>query len=99
MKWHLTARIAMNMPNNMPIYDMVFATDHEAGERIMTHLYKKAAEREPRMIQEAKASAVRARDEKAGRLALFDLDPASISIDSLEWEASPTWDPATRPWW
>jgi three-Cys-motif partner protein len=50
----MTARIPMNMPNNMPIYDMVFATDHPVGDKIMTDLYRRAAKRESRMIQDAR---------------------------------------------
>lgn len=51
-----TIRIPMKMKNNTEIYDMVFATDHPAGLRIMSHLHKKAAEREPRMREEAIAA-------------------------------------------
>ena len=40
LRYSMTARIPMNMPNNMPIYDMVFATDHPVGNKIMTHLYQ-----------------------------------------------------------
>jgi three-Cys-motif partner protein len=95
----VTARIPMNMPNNMPIYDMVFATDHPVGEKIMTHLYQSAAEREPGMIQEAKARARRQRENKAGMVPLFDMDPADIAIDGIAWEPSPSWDPSAQPWW
>lgn len=89
----------MRMPSGMPIYDMVFATDHPVGDKIMTDLYHRAAEREPGMIQEARAAAIRKRDEKAGRQAMFDLDPALIPVESLTWEPSPCWDPASRHWW
>jgi three-Cys-motif partner protein len=99
LNYSLSARIPMNMPNSMPIYDMVFATDHPVGDKIMSHLYRRAAEREPRMIQEARASARRQRDEKAGLQPLFDLDPAEISVESLAWEPSRSWNPSTRPWW
>ena len=30
----MTARIPMRMPSGLPIYDMVFATDHEVGNKI-----------------------------------------------------------------
>jgi hypothetical protein len=99
LSYSLTARVPMRMPSGMPIYDMVFATDHPVGDKIMTHLYRRAAEREPGMIQEARARAIRQRDEKAGRQALFDLDPSLMSIESLTWEPSPSWAPSSRPWW
>jgi three-Cys-motif partner protein len=95
----LTARIPMRMPGGLPIYDMVFATDHPVGNKIMTDLYRRAAGREPRMRQEAKAHQRRQRDEKTGQSALFDLDPTDIPIENLAWEPSPSWDPSTRPWW
>jgi three-Cys-motif partner protein len=37
--YQLTARVPMRMPSGMPIYDMLFATDHPLGDKIMTHLY------------------------------------------------------------
>ncbi len=95
----MTARIPMNMPNNMPIYDMVFATDHPVGDKIMTDLYRRAAEREPGMIQEARARAQNKRDSEAGMLPLFELEPSHITVDSIAWEPSPSWDPHGQPWW
>lgn len=97
--YELTARIPMRMPNGMPIYDMLFATDHPLGDKIMTHLYQKAAEREPRMRQDAKAHSKQKRDEQIGRVALFDLDPGDIPVESLSWERTESWDPAGRSWW
>jgi three-Cys-motif partner protein len=94
----MTARIPMNMPNNMPIYDMVFATDHPVGNKIMTDLYQRAAEREPEMIQEAKARARRQREDKAGKIPLFDMEP-DIPIERITWEPSRSWDPSAQPWW
>jgi three-Cys-motif partner protein len=49
LQYASTVRIPMRLPSGVPLYDMVFATDHEVGQRIMTHLYAKAAEREPEM--------------------------------------------------
>jgi hypothetical protein len=99
LAYKMTARIPMRMPSGMPIYDMVFATDHPVGNKIMTDLYRRAAEREPQMRQEAKANSRRQRDEKVGQSALFDLDPASIPIESLAWEPTSSWDPSALPWW
>jgi three-Cys-motif partner protein len=97
--YQMTARIPMLMPSGMPIYDMVFATDHPVGDRIMTHLYRKAAERSDGMRQEAKARSKEKRDEKAGQSALLDLDPSFILIEALTWEPTDSWDPASRAWW
>jgi three-Cys-motif partner protein len=97
--YELTARIPMRMPNGMPIYDMLFATDHPLGDKIMTHLYQKAAEREPRMRQDAKAHSKKKKDEEKGWVGLFDLDPTTIPVESLSWERTQSWDPASRSWW
>jgi three-Cys-motif partner protein len=97
--YQLTARIPMRMPSGVPIYDMLFATDHPLGNKIMTHLYRRAAEREPRMRQDAKVHSWRQRDEKTGKMGLFEIDPSTIPIESLAWERTSSWDPAGRPWW
>lgn len=97
--YQLTARIPMRMPNGMAIYDMLFATDHPLGDKIMTHLYQKAAEREPKMRQDAKAYSKKQRDDLLGRVALFEIDPSSIPVESLSWERTSSWNPASRSWW
>jgi hypothetical protein len=89
----------MRMPSGMAIYDMLFATDHPVGDKIMTELYQSAARREPRMRQEAKAQTWRLRDEKVGKMALFEMDPSTIPVESLTWERTSSWDPASRAWW
>lgn len=83
-----TIRIPMTMKNNSDLYDMVFATDHAAGLKIMSHLYQKAAEREPRMRQEAIDAASR-------QTALF----SDYSGPIPEWTSEPCWDPSDSSWW
>jgi three-Cys-motif partner protein len=99
LRYSMTARIPMNMTNNMPLYDMVFATDHPVGNKIMTHLYQNAARREPGMIQEAKARAKRQREDRAGMVPMFEMEPPEATVESIAWEPSPSWDPSTAPWW
>ncbi|ABL79353.1 MULTISPECIES: three-Cys-motif partner protein TcmP [unclassified Nocardioides] len=91
-----TARIPMRMLNGVTIYDMVFATDHDVGLKIMSHLYAKAAEREPRMRQEAIE-----RSKQAPRYAddfLFDMQPAP-NPSVPKWRSEPCTDPTERDWW
>ncbi|NYI47859.1 three-Cys-motif partner protein [Nocardioides aromaticivorans] len=83
-----TIRIPMKMANGTDLYDMVFATDHEAGLKIMSYLYQKAAEREPKMKEEALQA-------QSGQGALFDVAPAKVP----EWKSEPCWDPTLQPWW
>jgi three-Cys-motif partner protein len=53
------------------IYHMIFATDHPAGDRIMTDLYNAAADEFPRMRQEARLRRARMMQEERGVLSLF----------------------------
>lgn len=61
-----------------PIYDMVFATDHQAGTRIMGHLYSRAADEIPQMRQAIL-------DERAGALRLFE--PETEPLGTYTYEA------------
>ncbi len=53
------------------IYHMIFATDHEAGDRIMTNLYNSAADDFPRMREQARRRRARQAEEEAGVMSLF----------------------------
>ena len=63
MRWRIEKELgyrathAFEMKNTQggPLYSMVLATDHDAGERIMRHIYGGAAEAQPRMQAEAAA--------------------------------------------
>ena len=65
-----------------PIYHMVFATDNDAGDRIMANLYATAAARNQDMAQEA-------REHKTGAASLF----ADSAIKPPTYRASPPVDP------
>lgn len=64
------------------LYHMIFATDHPAGERIMSDLYTKAARDEPAMRREA-------RDRQKGQSALFLDDLATTAT----YHYVPPWTP------
>jgi hypothetical protein len=53
------------------IYHMVFATDHPAGDRIMTDLYNKAANEFPAMRRAARTRRARLTEEAIGVRSLF----------------------------
>lgn len=96
LRYAVTARIPMRMPNNVAIYDMVFSTDHPAGEKIMSWLYKAAAEREPRMREERLLRKLN--DTSAG--ALFDVTSDMFAaLEEEPWSNTPTWDPRETSWW
>lgn len=99
--YNYTARIPMLMRPNLPIYEMVFATDHPVGLKIMSHLYKKAAEREEGMMREAIAQ--RYNETKLGKsetLAMFDVPTEAIAPLALpNWQPDAVFDPRSRSWW
>ncbi|HUK70880.1 MAG TPA: three-Cys-motif partner protein TcmP [Streptosporangiaceae bacterium] len=55
------------------IFDMIFATDHWAGEKIMTDLYSTALRRQPALRQKAQLQRRQDREEAQGVHGLFDL--------------------------
>lgn len=67
-----------------PMYHMIFATDNEAGTRIMTSIYRSAASTVPEMQREA-------RDRRRGQQSFeFDVEVAGAQA-SYEYE--PPWQP------
>lgn len=96
-----THHISMKSEKNVPMYDMVFATDHKAGDKIMRHCYEMAAKREPGMKSEALRIIRDRRETEAGLTALFKIDQETESLDVPEdlWKERDHWDPAIRPWW
>jgi hypothetical protein len=65
---------------------MVFATDNDAGDNIMSDLYARTARQMPQMQQEA-------RDRKRGQ-ATFDLGVEYESPDAT-YHYEPPWEPGT----
>ena len=64
--YHVTHSFEMKNTRGAPVYNMVFATDHPAGERIMNHIYGKAAQVRPQMQAEAAAKLQEAKEEESG---------------------------------
>lgn len=61
----------MTNVNGVPLYDMIFATDNMTGDKIMRAVYKKAAERFPKMRQEARARRRDRKEQESGFNTLF----------------------------
>lgn len=101
--YRYTHRIPMKMENGTEIYDMVFASDHDVGDRVMKSLYNKAASREPQMMTEARLARKRRGEEETGQFDLFGDeswsagDPSRLGEEL--WTPEPTWDPADNDWW
>jgi three-Cys-motif partner protein len=82
MRWRLeqdlgyetTLAFKVTNTSGTGIFDMIFATDHPAGARIMTHLYTTAMQRQPTLRRKAQLQRRQEREEKEGIHGLFDLD-------------------------
>lgn len=92
MRWRLqtvlgyrwTHALEVHNEQGHPMYHLVFATDHPAGDRIMRHLYGKALEEFPKMRQQAI-------DERLGAMTLFD--DVRLGAEAQEYRYEPPWEP------
>ncbi len=107
MRWRLetelrykrTHPLEIKNVNGSPIYYMIFATDHEAGTRIMSHLFARAAAQFPAMREEAHRRREKARLDASGMLSLFsDEDNAALRTPVTEGEQYYEYEPPWRPW-
>lgn len=98
MRWRLekvlgyrvTHEFELKNTRGAPLYNMVFATDHDAGERIMNYIYGKAAEARPQMQADAAAKLQGEKEKKEGRPGLFPPLPRPIRPDQLYVHQPPT---------
>ncbi len=85
---------------NSPLYHLIFATDNEAGNRIMAHLYKRALEEFPRMREEAKELGKIRDKEKEGQGALFDArEVGEVESAEIAYAPEPPRDPHQTTWY
>jgi three-Cys-motif partner protein len=79
------------------IYHMIFATDHVAGDRIMTDLYNAAADEFPLMREEARLRRARLAEQEAGIQSLFgdelELPPAPRAPRERLYVHTEPWQP------
>ena len=95
MRWRLekelgyatTHPLGLRNTRGATLYHMIFATDHPAGERIMSDLYTKAAHDEPAMRREA-------RDRQKGQFALDLGDVRGPTTATYRYV--PPWNPPDR---
>jgi three-Cys-motif partner protein len=91
MRWRLQNELGyrksysftMKNTGGMDLYDMIFVTDSEAGDKIMRHLYGKAAGEHEAMRQHALAARRDKRLQDQGIDALFGILPGMISQSGL----------------
>jgi three-Cys-motif partner protein len=102
LRYQYTQRIPMRMPNAVEVYDMVFATDHWAGDNIMRYLYNRAAQREEGMMRQAKSARREKELDERGEVGLFSVSDLPIDesrAGEILWQETPTWDPRGHDWW
>jgi hypothetical protein len=107
MRWRLqhelgyAASHAFTMKNTSgkDIYDMIFASDHPAGDRIMRHLYGKALSEHEGMRQHALAlRRDRRRAEEAGEVALFPITPGMVEPAAVDADRVYQHEPPHEPY-
>jgi three-Cys-motif partner protein len=89
MRWRLeqdlgyktTLALKVTNTSGTGIFDMIFATDHPAGAKIMNHLYTTAVRRQPVLRRKAQLQRRQDREEKEGVHGMFDLD--QLAPDTL----------------
>lgn len=104
MRWRLEHVLGyrethpIDVPNEkgVPIYTMIFATDHPAGTRIMSSLYRKMAGEFPAMRVHAARIRQRRRNEEEGQFSLFGPDDTPGQPETLpvgDYLHEPPWPP------
>jgi three-Cys-motif partner protein len=104
MRWRLeqtlgyekTHPMLVKREDGVPLYHMIFATDHPAGDKIMRHLYSTAAAEMPRMAEEAKERK-RAETGEADAPTLFEAmgqeAPPTEPVPAPRYVYKPPWEP------
>lgn len=96
LRWRLTEDLGYKRTHPLELkniggatlYHMVFATDNDAGDKIMSDLYAKTARQMPQMRREA-------RDRKSGQFT-FELGGELEAADAATYEYEPPWEPPTE---
>ena len=89
--------IEVKNERNSPIYYLIFATDHEAGDRIMRSLFAKAASLFPRMREEARTLRLEREMRKRGQYSMFDPDTDYLLSPPEPEESFYEYEPPIRP--
>jgi three-Cys-motif partner protein len=105
MRWRLekdlgyqfTAELDVVNEQGVSLYHMIFATDHEAGERIMTDLYRKAADEFPEMRRQARERRRQRQEQAQG---IFRLPGLEEHLDAVVRRGENFYEhaPPAEPW-
>ena len=72
LKYRWTYQLQLHTESNAPLYHLIFATDSEAGAKIMRHLYGQALVQFPQMAAAYRALEAGRAAQEAGQSQLFD---------------------------
>ncbi|MDT4992356.1 MAG: hypothetical protein QOH97_2248 [Actinoplanes sp.] len=106
MRWRLetglgyqhTYGFTMKNTNGQDLYDMIFATDHFAGDKIMRDAYGRALGRHEAMRRWAVMRRREVRQETNGVQSLFDVAPDMVKVDAgAVYQPEPPHEPYTLP--
>ena len=94
-----TLTIEMSNERGAPLYALVFATDHGAGTRIMSAVFKKAREQSTEYRSEVAQRRRREERERAGTPNLFDAMGESLAEPPRYYETTQTDESLILPDW
>ncbi|MCY3584839.1 MAG: three-Cys-motif partner protein TcmP [Acidimicrobiaceae bacterium] len=94
-----TLTIEMGNEQGIPVYVLVFATDHPAGDRIMSSVFRQAREQSAEYRAELRERRQRERDERAGLQSLFGADELSEEAAPVYMETTELSGSAELPDW
>lgn len=95
LSYHTSLPLSVTNEHGTPIYTMIFATDHGAGEAIMKSVFRTAERALAEMRARFEVKRRAERDTLAGVSALFGEDPAVIAECASQ---SPTFEAPRPPW-
>jgi three-Cys-motif partner protein len=82
LKYKTTLVFKVTNTDHTGIFDMIFATDHWAGEKIMSDIYSRAERRRPALRHKAQLQRRQTREENRGVHGMFDLDDLAPQLPS-----------------
>ena len=86
LRYQKTLTIEMGNLRGAPVYTMVFASDHDDGIRIMSHVYKQALQQSAEYRAQVISRRERRDRERQGALSLFDVTGEGPPEDPLFFE-------------
>lgn len=106
MRWRLERQLGYRWTHPLEvrnergqiIYHMIFATDHEAGDRIMRNIYAQAAAEFPAMREQARRLRKQQRESEIGVMSLFGESDDDYYAPPKPGERFYEYEAPTRPW-